>query len=608
MPGIFGVIDKTRSRSDLDQACHRRAFDLMAAAMMYEPSYRCSRHEFPALGVYAGWVGRTDTAASSAPVEVLGVSLFVAGEFSIDAGGADAARRAIQTYVGAPQNFPAGVGGQCSALLVDEMRRTVLLFNDRLGIERLFVYENDERYVFSSEAKAILAAVRATRSFDPAGLAEFLGTGCTFGEQSLFRDIRILRPSTVVELTGDGRARERRYFEAATWEALQPLPQRQFLGELAEALDESVRHHTSPQGSVALSLTGGLDSRMVIAAARAADGSVPCYTFGSMYRDTYDVRVARAVARACGQPHHVLVLDDVFVRTSPEWLERAINISDGYLGLSGAAELYLNRLARGVAPVRVTGNYGGELLRGFRAFKGSIPRGDFLAPEMARQVQEANDAFAALGEMRPLTFTLLCQAPSGYGRYAIERSQVGVRSPFLDQRVINLLYRSPGRFAPGTEPSTFLVERHRPDLLGIATDRGRLGRGGRLRRGALHLYRELLFRGEYWTGHGATHGIAALTRGRSGHLLEGLFTGRHKFLHPRIWMRGRLGEYVSDVLGGDFEDALPSVFRPGAIRRMIEQHVQGSHNYWQEIDKLLTLAVAHRTLLKPDWGLRPSAR
>jgi asparagine synthase (glutamine-hydrolysing) len=598
MPGIFGVIDKTGNRTESGRDCSRRTVDMMAGAMMYESSYRCSRHEFPELGVYAGWVGRTDTAATSAPVDVLGVSLFVGGELSPDAGGTDATRRAIQSYVRAPRDFPAAVSGLCSGLLVDETRRTVLLFNDRLGMERLFIYENDDRFLFSSEAKAILAAVRTTRSFDPEGLAEFLATGCTFGGRSLFQGIRILPASTVVDLAGGNGPRERRYFDPATWENLAPLPEQTFLGELGEALDEAVRSHTSPHGGVALSLTGGLDSRMVIAAANAPEGAVPCYTFGSMYRDTYDVRVAGAIARACHQPHHVLVLDQEFARTSSQWLERAVYISDGYLGLSGAAELYLNRLARRVAPVRVTGNYGGELLRGFRAFKSSIPKGDFLAPDMARRVREASETFDALDRMRPLSFTLLCQAPSGYGRYAIERSQVAVRSPFLDYRVIPLLYRSPGRFAKGTEPSAFLVGRRRPDLLGIPTDRGKLGGGGRLRQRALHAYRELLFRGEYWTGHGAPDWVSRLTRHQSGRWLERMFVGRHKFLHPRIVIRNELGDYMRDILLAGHDASLGSYFDRNRVAALVQAHWRGERNYCNELDRLLTVALTSRWLLQ----------
>ena len=87
-------------------------------------------------------------------------------------------------------------------------------------------------------------------------------------------------------------------------------------------------------------------------------GEVPCYTFGSMYRETLDVSVGREVAARCHQPHQVLELDAGFVDGIRTVLPEAVFISDGYLGMSGAAELYLNRKARSIASARITGNWG----------------------------------------------------------------------------------------------------------------------------------------------------------------------------------------------------------------------------------------------------------
>jgi asparagine synthase (glutamine-hydrolysing) len=373
-------------------------------------------------------------------------------------------------------------------------------------------------------------------------------------------------------------------------------------------LENAVRKNTAGPTSVAVSLTGGLDSRIIMASLDAPSGTLPCYTFGSMYRDTYDVRVGRSVARQCGQKHQVLVLGEAFVRASPEYLEKAVFISDGYLGLSGAAELYLNGLARRVAPVRLTGNYGGELLRGFRAFNSSRPRGEFLARELARRVEDATHTFSVMSETRPLSFALFHQAPSGYGRYAIERSQVTVRSPFLDNHVAKVLYRRRVSFRD-SELSTFLIARRRPDLLRIATDRGMLGRGGPLARKARRLHREMLFKAEYLTGHGAPHWIAALTSRNPGQLLERSFMGRHKFLHPRPWVRDGLRDYVRDALLGNDSTALAAHLDFARVKAMFEQHVAGERNYWEELDRLLTAALTCRVLLRPEGRWRqPDAR
>src|SRR5712672_1406970 len=63
-----------------------------------------------------------------------------------------------------------------------------------------------------------------------------------------------------------------------------------------------------------MSLTGGLDTRMIMAWHKAAPGSLPCYSFGGMLRDSRDVRVARRVAKACGQPHDTIGVGDEVLR------------------------------------------------------------------------------------------------------------------------------------------------------------------------------------------------------------------------------------------------------------------------------------------------------
>ena len=62
--------------------------------------------------------------------------------------------------------------------------------------------------------------------------------------------------------------------------------------------------------NIGVSLTGGLDTRIIMAWRKAPAGSLPCYTFGSMYRENQDVYLARRVAEICGQPYQVVTVDE----------------------------------------------------------------------------------------------------------------------------------------------------------------------------------------------------------------------------------------------------------------------------------------------------------
>ena len=96
---------------------------------------------------------------------------------------------------------------------------------------------------------------------------------------------------------------------------------------------------------------------------------MPCYTFGSKYRETFDVKNSRKVAAACDQKHETIRLGDTFLSHFNNYFEKSVYISEGHIGFPGAAELYVNKLARDISTIRITGNWGSELLRGVRAFK-----------------------------------------------------------------------------------------------------------------------------------------------------------------------------------------------------------------------------------------------
>ena len=58
-----------------------------------------------------------------------------------------------------------------------------------------------------------------------------------------------------------------------------------------------------------------------------------------------------------------------FSPTFPHYAERTVYLTDGCVEVRHAGDLYLNERAAKIAPVRMTGNYGGEVLRSVRAFR-----------------------------------------------------------------------------------------------------------------------------------------------------------------------------------------------------------------------------------------------
>jgi asparagine synthase (glutamine-hydrolysing) len=583
----------------------------MLSAMAHEPWYRRGTHECDALGAYVGWIrhpGELSDSPPDAAATVGDVVLVLAGEVFPElaerrASGSHRAKpgtaHLIRRYETDGKRFVESLNGCFSGVVLDKRRRTTLVFNDRYGMHRLFIHRTAGALYFASEAKALLAAVPQLRAFDPIGLAQLLACGCPLEQRSLYAGVEVLAAASLVEVGPEGKHRHARYFDPRSWEQAEALGAREFGEQLAPGLRVAAQRSLAGELAVGMSLTGGLDSRMVLAALSDADVPLPCYTFGSHYRRTFDARVAEAVARSCGRTHEVIVLGDTFLAGLPRYLEKAVYIADGYLGLAGAAELYANSLARRIAPVRLTANGGGELLRGDRAFKCRMPRGGFVTDVLRAPLHEAERTFLALAATHPVTFAMFRQLPwqSG-GRLAVERSQLVLRTPFTDNELVRLVYRAPALLRAGTAASLAVIGRHAPQLLRIPTDRGLLATDTGLVSAVRRLKHEALFKAEYWSTHGMPSWLARWSRFGLRPVLEHAFAGQHKFQHFSVWSRTTLASYLRAVLL-EGAPALDAFVERRAVERMLAQHLSGQRNYLDELDKLLALTLAGRMLLQP---------
>jgi len=607
MPGILGIVSPRNPRSCVDQL-HR-----MLASVKHEDFYRSGTYVNAMMGVYLGWTCLAGSPNDCLPVvsRRKDIVLLISGEVSVDRSYSSSRQteecdsdvgglgQVLCTYEQKGEQWVSGLNGCFAGALVDLRFGRFYLFNDRYGMERIFVHDVTGDLYFASEAKALLAVVPDTRSFDLQGLGEFLACGCTLGTRSLYRNIGVMPAASLLRAEDKSLTSRTVYFRPTSWLTETKLEAGQFLNALSDTLPPIVRRVANAECPVAISLTGGLDSRVLLACLDPSAVEYASYTFGSMMRDTRDVIVARKAAEECGYTHTVLTLGREFLQNFPTYMEQAVYRSDGYCGLSGAAELYLNSLARGIALIRLTGNYGSELLRGVRAFKAVIPNSKFLAGDYAPQIQRAVRSFRELEGMDPVSFTLFCQAPNqGFGRLAVEKSQVVMRTPFLDDEFTRLMYLRPPECGDGTELYASVIRRCRPGLMNIATDRGELGTGTRITRAVRSAFRRAVIKGEYWASHGMPQWLAAVTALVPWVFPVDVFLGQDKFQHYRRWFAAELSGDVRDFL---ISHAVAStVLDKNSLAAMIRDHVKGIRNHEAGIGTAMTIAIVERVLLAPQ--------
>ena len=109
---------------------------------------------------------------------------------------------------------------------------------------------------------------------------------------------------------------------AAEWEEQDTLEPESYYQELREVFSRNLPRYFNGQERIGMSLTGGLDTRMIMAWQKPAAGSLPCYTFGGTFRDCQDVHHRAASGRVCGQSHEVIRAGDEFLSRFPHYAER----------------------------------------------------------------------------------------------------------------------------------------------------------------------------------------------------------------------------------------------------------------------------------------------
>ncbi len=601
MPGIAGIVAPAASTR------YEWQLGRMVASLRHQPASASGTLVVDSLGLYAGWVAHDDSFAAqqSCSTRGDGKALLFAGECF------PAAARftsLLDRYEADGEAFVTTLNGLFSGLLIDPRRRLALLFNDRYGSERLYVAEKDGVVYFASEAKALLRVLPELRAFDDTGLAQFLTYGSTLDGHTLFRGVRLLPGGSLWRFGAGAPPQRTRYFTPASWENQAPLPDAEFEARFAATFRQVLPGYLPARAPVGISLTGGLDTRMIMACLPRPPGVALAYTYAAVSGATLDLSIAARVAAQRGLPHQALRMGADFLADYGRHVDRTAFVTDGCAGALGAHEIYLSEQARQLAPVRLTGNFGSEVLRSMSTFKPvGLQAGMFdagFAPLLA-QAASRTSADAAQHATHPVTHAAFEEVPWHlFGTLAAGRSQLTFRTPYLDNALVQLAYQATPQQRRTARPALKLIHDNDPALARIATDRGLAWNAGGLRGVGRKLFCNATFKLDYWHKEGLPQPLLPLDPVLGAiDRLGGL--GLHKFLPYRGWFRRELAPYLTQVIG-DARTRRMALWNPHFLDSAVADHVSGRRNNLRAIHTILTLEAVQRTLFTDNTQREPA--
>jgi asparagine synthase (glutamine-hydrolysing) len=494
-------------------------------------------------------------------------------------------------------DFLHELNGMFAIALWDARRRRLVLARDRLGIKPLYFARVPGGVAFGSEPKALLEHPAISRTPNLAAIHHYLSLKNVPAPLSAFRDVEQLRGGEIAVCSG-GEIDRRRWWRAA-FDRCTDMDEREAAARIRDLLEDSVRLQMRSDVPYGAYLSGGVDSSIVVAMlARLGAGKIKTFTL--VYDDNFankeeDRRFARAVAQRYDTEHceHRVTFADL-----PDKIDHVVRAFDE--PFSGVISTYFitQSISRHVK-VALSGDGADELFGSYLAHR--------LAAPLAAYAAGSNDpaALAPFDDDLPRLAALIArgdEAARRMGLYLLDdRQKNELYSPHMRDAVAGVttegLIRSVLATCRGNDPLNRALcldqETLLPDQVLPFVDRLSMAHSVEVRPPFLD-HRLVQF-------VTALPGSVKIKAGRVKHILkeavkdllpaELLARPKEGFIMPiNEWLIGSLKDYVLATLAPQ-RLARHGLFRPDAIRFMVEAHYSGVANHGNQMWNLLMLQL-----------------
>ena len=243
----------------------------------------------------------------------------------------NAASRVSRVY---QQRGTAGIESLDGAFVIailDRADRTLTLWSDCVGGRPMFLAEIPDGVAVGPELKCFMGLPGVQQDLVPGSLASMALNASLLGRHTYIKGVEFIGPARRVSVSRDGLRSHQYWSRQFACAESAPSPSVETVGEI---LVRSIARRAAAFERPILALSGGLDSRLILAAANEAGLELPCVTWGYDHIDAdgSDYRVADEAARIEGTSHRTRRID---VDQLPLHAARVVHLTDGLTGHLG---------------------------------------------------------------------------------------------------------------------------------------------------------------------------------------------------------------------------------------------------------------------------------
>ncbi len=336
-------------------------------------------------------------------------------------------------------DFLRDVDGYFVAVVYEKKIGKLRLITDRYGFKplRWTVIEGD--LVWASELKGFLVHEGFQPVIDREAVNEFVDVGYLMEDRTWFEGVEWVPPASV--LTFDRTTAKVDVHAYWSWHAIKsiegPIDEKQITEELGRLFRRSVQRRLKDNERVGMQLSGGLDSRAILAAVPEKHHPLHIFTFGREGCD--DARIAKTASKVKSDEHHAVLLD------VQNWLRsrfQGIWVTDGNMNLlhmhatsMHSASEYMDICLNGLA---------GDVVLGGSYLK-EVHLDDFISSEIVRKMTQCRNKVGNFKKWYSIRKTDPYVCNNRVRRFTnagtiLLAQKVEHRHPFFDNGLIELVY------------------------------------------------------------------------------------------------------------------------------------------------------------------------
>ena len=156
--------------------------------------------------------------------------------------------------------------GTFTAAQYQPQSKTLTLMADKLGVRPLYYWLDDEFVVFASALRILEECSLVPKKMDLRAVTEIVGLGFALADRTPYDGISLLKPAEVVQITGDKISRHSYW----RWDEIEVSaePEESRLATVYDCFQSAVNRRLGNDKATVAYLSGGLDSRCIVAALR----------------------------------------------------------------------------------------------------------------------------------------------------------------------------------------------------------------------------------------------------------------------------------------------------------------------------------------------------